>query len=234
MMIKKHIPNAITSLNLLSGSVAAMMAYQGNYQAVVLFMLLSAIFDFLDGFSARLLKAYSPIGKELDSLADMISFGLTPAMLAFSLLQNSEWEWAAWFGLLIAVFSALRLAKFNIDERQTTSFIGLATPANAIFWGGLAFSYGHLSGLPNYPWLILIFIAVSCFLLVCETPMFSLKFKNFSWLDNKMRYIFLMGALILLFALRLNALSIIIVWYVQLAFIDALFPRKKTIQTPKL
>ena len=141
-MIKKYIPNAVTSLNLIAGSMAVIMAYEGNYQATVLLVLLAATFDFLDGFLARLLNSYSSIGKELDSLADMVSFGLVPAITAFSLLRDSPWEWTRYFGLLIAVFSALRLAKFNVDERQTSSFIGLATPANAIFWTGLAYAYG--------------------------------------------------------------------------------------------
>ena len=224
-MIKKYIPNTITSLNLLSGSIAVIMAYEGNYQATVLLVLLAATFDFLDGFSARLLKAYSPLGKELDSLADMVSFGLVPGMTAFSLLRDSQWEWARYLGLLIAVFSALRLAKFNIDERQTTSFIGLATPANAIFWTGLAYSYGEVMSLPAYPWAILLMIALSCYLLISELPMFSLKFKHYGWLGNQIRWIFIANSLLLLIFLGLNALPAIIVWYTQLALIVWLFKR---------
>ena len=202
------------------------MAYEGDYQATVLLVLLAATFDFFDGFSARLLKAYSPLGKELDSLADMVSFGLVPGMTAFSLLRDSQWEWARYFGLLIAVFSALRLAKFNIDERQTSSFIGLATPANAIFWTGLAYSYGESMSLPAYPWAILLMVALSCFLLISELPMFSLKFKTYGWLGNQIRWIFIFGALLLVIFLRSDALPAIIVWYTQLALIIWLFRRQ--------
>lgn len=226
-MIKKHIPNTITTLNLLSGSIAVITAYEGDYKATVLLVLLAALFDFLDGFSARLLKSYSPLGKELDSLADMVSFGLVPAMTAFSLLRDSPWEWARYFGLLIAVFSALRLAKFNIDENQTTSFIGLATPANAIFWTGLAYSYGDTISLQASPWAILLMIALSCFLLVCNLPMFSLKFKHYSWLGNQIRWIFITGSLLLLIVLQFNALPAIILWYIQLALIVWLFKREQ-------
>lgn len=226
-MIKKHIPNTITTLNLLSGSIAVITAYEGDYKATVLLVLLAALFDFLDGFSARLLKSYSPLGKELDSLADMVSFGLVPAVTAFSLLRDSPWEWARYFGLLIAVFSALRLAKFNIDENQTTSFIGLATPANAIFWTGLAYSYGDTISLQASPWAILLMIALSCFLLVCNLPMFSLKFKHYSWLGNQIRWIFIAGSLLLLIVLQFNALPAIILWYIQLALIVWLFKREQ-------
>ena len=139
-----HIPNFITSLNLFSGAMAVYFAFQANYELVLILVLLAAVFDFLDGFAARLLKAYSPMGKELDSLADVISFGMAPGAVAFSLLRASELpEWAAFAGFIIPVFSALRLAKFNIDERQTTSFIGMPTPANAIFWIGLGYSYNE-------------------------------------------------------------------------------------------
>lgn len=224
-MIKKYIPNAVTSLNLIAGSMAVIMAYEGNYQATVLLVLLAATFDFLDGFLARLLNSYSSIGKELDSLADMVSFGLVPAITAFSLLRDSPWEWTRYFGLLIAVFSALRLAKFNVDERQTSSFIGLATPANAIFWTGLAYAYGGSMSLPSFPWAILLMIALSCFLLVSELPMFSLKFKTYNWKGNQIRWIFIIGSLILLLFLRFNSLPVIIIWYVQLALIVKLFNR---------
>ncbi len=217
MNLKKHIPNTITCLNLLSGTIAVMMAYEARYDMVVLFVLLSAVFDFFDGFVARLLHVSSPIGKELDSLADVISFGFAPAMTAFSLLRAGEWEWTAYFALLIAAFSALRLAKFNLDERQTSSFIGLATPANAIFWVGLAYSYGEMQQLPAYPWAILILVALSCFLLVCELPMFSLKFKSLRWKNNQIQWIFIGGVVLLIAILWLNALPAIIVWYTLLS-----------------
>ena len=144
--ITKNIPNSITCLNLLSGCFACLFAYKGEYDIVALCIGLSALFDFLDGMAARLLHAYSPMGKELDSLADLISFGLAPGFMAmhfmlydsvFHGINDSYQIWWALSALLIPVFSALRLAKFNIDARQTTSFIGLPVPANALFWIGI-------------------------------------------------------------------------------------------------
>ncbi len=217
MKIKQHIPNAITCLNLLSGTLAVMMAYEAHYQWVVFFVILSAVFDFFDGFSARLLGVSSAIGKELDSLADLISFGFAPALTAYSLLNSSDWDYTRYLALLIVAFSALRLAKFNLDTRQTTSFIGLATPANALFWVGLAYSYGGPLQLPLYPWAILLLIALSCFLLVCELPMFSLKFKSFGWKGNEIRWIFIGGVVLLSAIFRLRALPVIIVWYTLLS-----------------
>ena len=187
-MITKHIPNPITCLNLFSGSMAVYYAFLGNYELVFALVLLAAVFDFFDGFAARLLKAYSPMGKELDSLADMVSFGLAPGAVAFSLLRQTAFpEWLAFAGFIIPVFSALRLAKFNIDERQTTSFIGMPTPANAIFWVNAAFSFSGL--LIENSWAILILIVVMSGLLVAEIPMFSLKFKNFSWKSNQLQFV---------------------------------------------
>ena len=140
--MKKHIPNFITCLNLFSGCVGVYLAFQGNFQGAFIAVIVSAVFDFFDGFAARLLKAYSPMGKELDSLADMVSFGVLPGAMVFSLLSKTGIsEWLPYVAFVIPVFSGLRLAKFNIDERQTSSFIGLPTPANAIFWGGLILSF---------------------------------------------------------------------------------------------
>lgn len=136
--MKKHIPNTLTSLNLFSGSIATVMAFQGEYTWVVVWVIIAALFDFSDGFAARLLKAYSPIGKELDSLADMVSFGLAPSIAAFRFLSDNTIrisqnpiivEYLPYMAFLLAIFSALRLAKFNVDERQSESFIGLNTPA---------------------------------------------------------------------------------------------------------
>ncbi len=223
-MIKKHIPNFITCLNLFSGSIAVYFAFQGNYPAVLIFVLLSAVFDFLDGFAARLLKAYSPMGKELDSLADMVSFGLAPGAVAFSLLNHSNLpHWVAFAGFIISVFSGLRLAKFNIDERQTSSFIGLPTPANAIFWIGLGFSYPDF--LTEKSWLVLFLIAFFSGLLVAEIPMFSLKIKSLGWKKNQLQYIFLIICIALLTFFGLNAFAPIIGWYILLSIIVAFFKK---------
>jgi len=214
--MKKHIPNFITCLNLFSGCVSAYLAFKGNYEGAFGAILLSAVFDFLDGFAARLLKAYSPMGKELDSLADMVSFGLAPGAIVFSLLTETGInEWLPFLGFLIPVFSGLRLAKFNIDDRQTTSFIGLPVPANAIFWAGLVYSFPAL--LLNNVWVLVLLIGVFCFFLVSEIPMFSLKFRNIAWKENQTQYLFLIGCAAILAYFGTSAFAIIIGWYLVMS-----------------
>jgi CDP-diacylglycerol--serine O-phosphatidyltransferase len=214
--MKKHIPNFITCLNLFSGCVAAYLAFKGNYQGAFIAILLAAVFDFMDGFAARLLKAYSSMGKELDSLADMVSFGLAPGAIVFSLLgETGINEWLPFFAFLIPVFSGLRLAKFNIDDRQSSSFLGLPVPANAIFWSGIVYSFSPF--LMNNVWLFLILIVVFSYLLVSKIPMFSLKFKNVTWKDNRIQYLFLMGCIAILAFFQLNAFAIIIGWYIAMS-----------------
>lgn len=192
----KHIPNSITCLNLISGSISIIYAFNGDFSSAFIMMLMAAVMDFFDGFAARLLKAYSEIGKELDSLADVISFGLAPSLILFNYLSYSETLplWAIYIPLLIAPFSALRLAKFNLDTRQTSSFIGLPTPANGLFIGALiSYAAGHNEGL-NYAlqnsWTLPIISVALSFALVCEVPMFSLKLKSVRWNENKSLYTF--------------------------------------------
>jgi len=217
-MIKKHIPNFITCLNLFSGCLAIYYGFRGNYELVLLFVLLAAVFDFADGLAARLLHAYSPMGKELDSLADVVSFGIAPGILVLSMLTASELPyWVAFSGFIIPVFSALRLAKFNIDERQTSSFIGLPTPANALFWVGLGYSFSEV--LIANPWYVLTFTVIFSGLLVSELPMFSLKFKNLKWKDNQVQFIFLIVSVLLIFAFQVKALALIIGWYILFSVI---------------
>lgn len=219
-----HIPNTLTCLNLFSGCIASVMAFEANYNLALTFIILSAVFDFFDGMSARLLKAPSPIGKELDSLADDVSFGVTPALIVFALLRESIYP--VWMGgiqtyipyiaFLIAVFSALRLAKFNIDERQTSMFIGLPTPANALFWAAAAAQHHEFltnGGLSLYG--LLIGIIVLSLLMVSEFPMFSLKLKNLSWGDNKVRYLFLAVSVPLIIFVGLAS---VIGWYIILCW----------------
>jgi len=221
-MIKKHIPNFITCLNLFSGCVAVYFAFKGNYQTAFIAILISGLFDFLDGFAARMLKAYSPMGKELDSLADVISFGMAPGAIVFSLLSGTAiCEWLPYVAFLIPVFSGLRLAKFNIDDRQTSSFIGLPVPANAIFWAGIVYSFPVF--LTDDIWILLILIGLFSYFLVSEIPMFSLKFKNVAWKRNQLQYIFLMGCIILLVFLQLNAFAPIISWYILLSIATSIF-----------
>ena len=166
------------------------------------------------------------MGKELDSLADMISFGLAPGAIVFSLLtETGTNQWIPFLGFLIPVFSGLRLAKFNIDDRQTTSFLGLPVPANAIFWAGMVYSFSPL--LMNNLWAFLILIGVFCYLLISEFPMFSLKFKNLKWKDNQIQYLFLLGCLIILLIFRINAFALIIGWYIAVSLGMNLFKTSK-------
>lgn len=216
----KHLPNAITCLNLFSGCCGVWLAFNGNFVGATFAVILSAFFDFMDGMVARLVNAYSEMGKELDSLADVVSFGLVPGAMIFSMLSpDGNVENYTFLAFLIPIFSALRLAKFNIDDRQTTSFIGLPTPANAIFWAGIALSFSDWFSA-NY--LVLIGLtALFSYLLVSEVPMFSLKFKNLSWKDNKLQFIFLGVSLLLIILLQLDAIAPIILWYIILSIIVA-------------
>lgn len=224
-MIKKHIPNFITSLNLFAGCMATYHGFNGNYEMVTLFVVIAAVFDFADGLAARLLNAYSPMGKELDSLADVVSFGVAPGVLAMSLLTESAMpQWVSFAGFIIPVFSALRLAKFNIDERQTSSFIGLPTPANALFWVGMGYSYANL--LIDNGLITLALIVVFSAFLVSEVPMFSLKFKNLSFKKNLSQYIFLAICIALIVYFKMKAIPLIIAWYILQSAIIALLSKR--------
>ncbi len=231
--VTKHIPNAVTCCNLFSGCIACVMAFEANYGWALFFIVLGAVFDFFDGMLARLLKTQSPIGKELDSLADDITFGIAPSLIVFSFLKEPGLVFPDFLAgirdiipytaFLLAVFSGLRLAKFNVDERQTSSFIGMPTPANALFWGSFIvgsnyFLQAHINGI-----CLIILILVFCYLLISEIPMFSLKFKNLSWKDNKTSYIFLIISIPLLIFLGIAGIAAVIVWYIILS----LFTRKK-------
>ena len=226
--IVKNIPNSITCLNLLSGCFACIFAFQGQYDWVALCIGLSALFDFLDGMAARLLHAYSPLGKELDSLADLISFGLAPGLMVMHLMAyNSTFhgmaEYQSWWALsalLIPVFSALRLAKFNIDTRQTTSFIGLPVPANALFWIGICQAVLHMES-PVCGYAIVALVIIFSLLLVSEIPMFSLKFKNLKWKENYLRYLIIAVAAICLISLGLAGLAATIGLYIVLSLLTA-------------
>ncbi len=202
MYIKRHIPNTITLMNLLAGSIAVLFAIKGWQVFSVILIFSAAIFDFFDGFSARLLKAYSPLGKELDSLADLVSFGLAPSFLlcgkfsqSISPLINSAginplYEIIAYFPLIITLASAYRLAKFNIDDKQKEVFLGLPTPANAIFIGSfIHFStYApQLDPLFAKIWFIPLLSVALSWLLICNIPMFSLKTKSISFKGNELR-----------------------------------------------
>lgn len=234
MNYKRIIPDAITSCNLLCGCVAVFMATQGVFIWAFVFILAGAFFDFFDGLSARLLKAPSPIGIQLDSLADDITFGLAPSMILFCYLRPILGWWAL-IALLMAAFSALRLAKFNVDERQHDSFIGLATPANAIFWGALCCLPISVIAYDWIAWVLIGLSLLSCWLLNAEIPFFS--FKSFKR-DKITVILFLVGCLILIAFCIAKAIATkhiefalfggtaCILWYVVLNLLLAVSPHK--------
>ncbi|MDL2296744.1 CDP-alcohol phosphatidyltransferase family protein [Bacteroidales bacterium OttesenSCG-928-B11] len=228
--MKKHIPNILTCCNLFFGCVSIVMALRGNLEAASLLLFLCAIFDFLDGFAARMLKVKSDIGVDMDSLADVFSFGGAPAMILFVWLERcltnlppylqemSIIQLLPFVAFIVPGFSAVRLARFNHDERQVNEFHGLPTPANALFIGFLHYSASTIPFLTNL-WVVLALTIVFSLLLVTDIPMFSLKFKNLNFKENYVRYIFLFIALILIIIFKLGAFPIIILSYILLSFV---------------
>ncbi|WP_442588296.1 CDP-diacylglycerol--serine O-phosphatidyltransferase [Pedobacter sp. AW31-3R] len=214
--MKRHIPNALTCANLFSGCVGVVFAFKGDLNVAAYAVLLSGVFDFFDGFVARLLHVKSPIGKELDSLADMVSFGVLPGVVMFQLLtlSNISSPYLPYFGFLITIFSALRLAKFNIDTRQTEDFIGLNTPMNTLFIVSLPFIQKDYPGLFNSSILLMAVTLVMSFLLVSEIRIFSLKFGSLDWAENKIKFIFLIISAILIALLKFTAIPFILVIYI--------------------
>ncbi len=218
--MKKHIPNIITCCNLISGCIATYWAFQSEHQLALLFIVIGAAFDFCDGMTARLLHVSSPIGKELDSLADDITFGFAPSAIIFDFLcqQHIHHPLVPFLAFIMAAFSALRLAKFNLDERQAMGFIGLPTPANALFWGALIVGAGDwLSSSPLYIYGMLALVFVFSYLLVSEVPMFALKFKTWGWKGNEVKYIFVISSAVMLAALGIAGIAVVILWYIILS-----------------
>ncbi len=221
-------------MNLLSGCFATIFALQGNFKTAFLCIIAGAVFDFCDGLAARVLKAYSPMGKELDSLADMVTFGVAPAMIMFRF--QAESNFLVYLPLLIAVFSGLRLAKFNIDTRQSENFIGLATPSCALICGSLIYAGEIYPALYDFltakSYIIPMLSLVLCYLLVCEIPMFSFKFKSFKWKDNSIRFSFLaltavLAIITLICGLNWSILVFgIFVTYILMNIVTAIFFRK--------
>ncbi|MEX2379693.1 MAG: CDP-diacylglycerol--serine O-phosphatidyltransferase [Vicingaceae bacterium] len=233
MNIKRQIPNIITSANLFCGCLALTFIAQGELQIAAVLVLAGAFFDFFDGMAARLLKVTSPMGAEMDSLADVITFGVVPAYLAFELLQNSNLpEWAPYLAFLIAVFSAFRLAKFNVDDRQTDSFIGMPTPANALFWISIPLMVWQTKS--GFEWIdtsniayffkkiptIYFFVFLLSYALVAEIPLLSLKFKQLGWKGNENRFILLMASVVLIALFIFAAIPFILLLYFILSLIE--------------
>lgn len=227
--MKRHIPNAITCANLFSGCIGIVYAFNGSLETAAYFVLLSGIFDFFDGFVARLLNVKSAIGKELDSLADVISFGFLPGIVMFQLLKQSDYtsEYLPYFGFIITVFSALRLAKFNIDTRQTEDFIGLNTPMNTLFIVSLPFIQKDYPSLIGSAPLLVGLIVLLSWLLVSEIKIFSLKFSSTSWEQNKIKYIFLILSVLLIAFLKFAAVPLILILYIGLSVIHFRRPADK-------
>lgn len=220
MRITRHIPNTITSMNLLCGALGVIFTFQGALDIAFYLMLAAAVCDFLDGFAARMLNAYSPMGRELDSLADVVSFGLLPSlMLHRRLVEGGMTGFWIYIPLVICILSALRLAKFNVDDRQSETFLGLPTPACAMWCGSLIYAADHgvmsMANLLHDTYLIPVASVVLALLLVCEIPMFSFKFKKGS-ASNRTRFIFV--AIVAVFAVAVLILKINWAYIVLLAF----------------
>ena len=239
MSIKKHIPNTITLLNLLAGLLALIHAFNGNYNEAFSLVCLGIFFDFWDGFFARIWKVQSPIGLQLDSLADMVTSGVVPGLVMYKMLGDIQENQAQYnltedtyfmgvvpyLGFLITLASCYRLAKFNVDTRQTDSFIGLPTPANALLIMSIPMIQFHsefeglVDALSN-TYVLVGITFVSSYLLNAEIPLFSLKVKSFSWEKYKMQVVFLILSVILIALLEFIAIPIIILLYVILSVVN--------------
>lgn len=266
MNLKRHIPNTLTCANLACGCLALVKAFDGDLVWAAYLLGFALIFDFLDGFMARLLKVSSAIGKDLDSLADMVTFGVVPGLVMFKLIlfavtkedsseaidelaansQNiGEQLWMSanlnlksdsllpYLGFVLTIFSAIRLAKFNNDTRQSTSFIGLPTPANAMFIVALplilAFQprYSFIIDMLDEAWFLLALTGIFSYLLIAEIPLFALKFKSFGWQENKLIYLFLLSSVLLLSILQFIAIPLIIILYILVSIVNNMFLKTK-------
>ncbi|MDF2448583.1 MAG: phosphatidylserine synthase [Bacteroidota bacterium] len=242
MKIKKHIPNAITCLNLFCGCLAIVAAFENHLQLAAYLVGLAAIFDFCDGFAARMLRVTSTIGKDLDSLADMVTFGVVPGIVVFHYLEAIEgsmvpytfiltdYSWINYIAFLLVIFSAVRLAKFNNDPRQSDSFIGLPTPANAIFWCSLIFLEDSpvVLSLIN-PYSMIVGVILFSVLLISEIPLFALKFRHFGWRGNRIRFSFLALSVLVLILLQETGVPLIIILYLVFSIIVDIASRRKRV-----
>lgn len=224
--IVRNIPNSITCVNLLSGCLAIVAATGGAnplwglhaFQWAFIFIAIGAVADFLDGFAARALHAYSNLGKELDSLCDLVTFGVAPAMIMFHLLGGAGAPgWLPWTVMLIPVAGAVRLARFNIDTRQTTTFIGMPIPANAIFWIGYAATLSGGVAFLSAWYVLLPVLLVECWLMNCQLKMFSLKIKDFSLKKIMPPILLVVAAVVFCLTLGVGGLMWLIIFYVLLS-----------------
>jgi len=214
----RHLPNFLTCCNLICGCFGVVFCLENRITPVAYFVWIAGVFDFFDGFAARWLKANSPIGKELDSLADMVSFGLLPAMVMYKMIgATTSSEYVPYVGFIIAVFSALRLAIFNVDETQTDSFRGLNTPSNTIFITSLPLLTGGLAAWIHQTWVLVGITILFSLLMVSRFEFFAFKFKNFSWKDNAIRFTFLLVSVLLLAFFQLTAIPFVIILYIAMS-----------------
>jgi len=240
--MKKHIPNLITLLNLLSGTIAVILAVEGKLVLAGAFVMLGILFDFFDGFFARILKVQGELGKQLDSLADMVTSGVVPGIVMYQLLKDSAGIWneegtllsslflegvsfVPMIGLLLTLAAAYRLANFNIDERQTSSFIGVPTPANAIFILSLPLilEYSDVEfakDLIQNQWFLIAITLLGSYMMNANIPLFSLKFKDYSFKNNVIKYVFLITTIVLLVLLKFIAIPLVIFMYVLLSVVE--------------
>lgn len=230
MTIKKHIPNLLTLGNLLSGVIATIFAVKGDYQVVAIFVMLGIVFDFFDGFVARLLNISGELGKQLDSLADMVTSGVVPGIVLYKLLEQtqigdfSDTNFLPYIGLLITLAACYRLANFNIDTRQTDSFIGLPTPAMALFVISLPLvvansEYHFFVDLAQNSYFLIGVTVLFSYLMNAEIPLFALKFKTFGLKENGLKYLFLLASVLFIVFLQFIAIPLIIVLYVLVSFL---------------
>lgn len=222
----RHIPNLLTIGNLILGCAGIVFVLEDRNVPAAYFVWMACVFDFMDGFAARLLKTNSAIGKELDSLADVVSFGVLPSLVIYKLWPSGTDTWILFLSFSIAAFSAIRLAVFNVDETQRESFRGLPTPANALLLTSIPLLAESVVGFLQQPVSLIILIAVSSWLLVSPIQLFALKFKTFGWKGNELRFTFLLAAVLLLAWLKLNALPLVILLYIALSLLSMLVTRK--------
>jgi CDP-diacylglycerol--serine O-phosphatidyltransferase len=226
LILLRHLPNLLTCLNLVCGCLGILNLWKGDPDHTAYYVWAAGVFDFFDGFLARLLKVSSPIGKDLDSLADMVTFGLLPSLFIYRMMESLGASPAlCYVALLIAVCSALRLAVFNNDPTQSDTFRGVPTPANALFLTGLPFLEPLIPGGIGSPVLLAAIAVIFSILLVSRFELFALKFKSFGWADNKLRYTFLLLALILLAIFKLTALPLVVILYISLSLGSRVFSR---------
>ncbi|OHX65542.1 CDP-diacylglycerol--serine O-phosphatidyltransferase [Flammeovirga pacifica] len=221
--MKKHIPNAITCGNLISGCIGISFCFEGNLVNGALMILIGAGFDFFDGFAARMLKVSSPVGKELDSLADMVTFGVLPSVIMYHLLMYTDVHfYLPYLAFLLAAFSAIRLANFNVDERQSDGFIGVPTPATAIIIGSLPLImqwYPQYDAYVSNVYVLVGLTLVLSYLMNAEIPLVSLKFKNFGWTGNEARYILILSSIVLLAIFRVAALPLVVLMQILVSIV---------------